>query len=174
MTLKRISHEEASFYTPLDPDNHSSLLSRAVAFTLTPCDDAPGWEEITYYSEALVDPSFGTKKTEWIYVLVNKSYPGICKIGMTTTTVDQRVKEINSATGVITPWYPVYRYKCLNSYYLEQDIHSYLEKRGYRVNPRREGFEIDSSTAISVINMLGEKYSPLNNRSDSSDSNEVS
>ncbi len=34
------------------------------------------------------------KNPEYVYVLVNKKMPGICKIGMTTTSVNQRVKEM--------------------------------------------------------------------------------
>jgi hypothetical protein len=75
---------------------------------------------------------------------------------MTTTSVNQRVKEINSATGVITPWIPIYKYKCLNSRILEQAVHERLELMGYRVNPRREGFEIKSADAVKVIEELGQ------------------
>jgi hypothetical protein len=32
-----------------------------------------------------------------------------------------------------------------------------LEELGYRVNPKREGFEIKSDMAIAVIEELGEK-----------------
>ena len=157
--MKRITQEEANRYRKLDTENISSL-SHAVAFTLTPCTEEgyEGWEDITYYGDAIQDPSHGFKKPEWVYVLVNKSMPGICKIGMTTTSVAQRTQEINSATGVITPWYPVYSYKCSNSHMLEQDIHRYLERRGHRINPNREGFDIDSNTAIDVIESLGKLY----------------
>lgn len=76
---------------------------------------------------------------------------------MTTTSVRQRVHEINSATGVITPWIPVYKYECINSLTLEQAVHLELQKLGYRVNPRREGFEIPSNEAIKVIERLGKE-----------------
>jgi T5orf172 domain len=157
--MKRLTVEEAKGYRKLDIEDVPSL-SQAVAFTLTPCleEGMEGWEDVTYYGDAMQDPSMGFKKPEWVYVLVNKGMPGVCKIGMTTTSVAQRVQEINSATGVITPWYPVYSYKCLNSYYLEQDVHRYLERRGHRINPSREGFDIDSNTAIAVIESLGSKY----------------
>ena len=79
-------------------------------------------------------------------------------IGFTTTTVFDRVKQINSATGVITPWYPVFSYKCPNGRMLEQDIHSYLEDIGTRVSPNREGFVIDTDKAREIIERLGEKY----------------
>lgn len=154
--LIRITPEQASRYVKLNGSSEV-VCHRAVAFTLTPSAEV-GWEDVTYYGEALVDPSYGYRSPEWVYVLVNQGIPGICKIGMTTTSVAQRVEEINSATGVITPWYPVYSYKCINSYYLEQEVHTYLEKRGYRVNPKREGFNITSTEAIRVIEELGVKY----------------
>ena len=161
--LKKISKEDAHFHMKLDHED-PTMLGRAIAFTLTPCEEPgyEGWEEITYYGESVYDASGAIRKPEWVYVLVNKSSPGICKIGMTTTSVTQRVNEINSATGVITPWYPVYSYKCVNSYYLEQEVHKYLEDKGHRINPRREGFDIDSNTAILIIEELGVKYQTNN------------
>jgi hypothetical protein len=76
---------------------------------------------------------------------------------MTTTSVNQRIKEINSATGVITPWFSVFKYKCINSRVLERAVHEHLERLGYRVNPKREGFEISSKDAINVIKEMGER-----------------
>lgn len=156
--MKKITPEEAQYYVKLDkPDPYK--MKKAVAYTFTPSKDPgfEGWEDVTYYGEGILDPTLSIKKPEWVYVLVNKSIPGICKIGMTTNTVDERVKEINQATGVITPWFPVFKYKCINSRLLEKAVHDHLETRGYRVNPRREGFEIPSSVAIQIIEELGEK-----------------
>lgn len=157
--FNRITPEEAHFYIKLDP-GPTTMCSRAVAFTLTPCTEPgwEGWEDVTYYGESIFDASGAIRKPEWVYVLVNKSMPGVCKIGMTTTTVRQRVDEINSATGVITPWFPVYSYKCVNAYILEQEVHTELEKSGFRINPRREGFEITSNDAIALIEKLGQRY----------------
>lgn len=156
--MKRITPEEANSYVRLSEDD-PYRIRKAVAFTLTPSTEPgwEGWEDVTYYGEGILDPTLSSQKPEWVYVLVNKSIPGICKIGMTTTSVNQRVKEINQATGVITPWIPVFKYKCINSRVLEQAVHQYLEDRGYRVNPKREGFEISSKQAISVIELLGEQ-----------------
>jgi len=156
--LKRITPKEADQYVRLTGEEWN-WHSKAVAFTREPSSDpqraADGWEDITYYCEGLVDPTLSTREPEWVYVLVNKGVPGICKIGMTTTSVPQRVKEINSATGVITPWFEIYKYKCINSRVLEGAVHQKLEELGYRVNPKREGFEIRSDAAIAVIEELG-------------------
>ena len=156
--MKHITPEEAHYYVKLDkPDPYK--MRKAVAYTLTPCDEPgfEGWEDVTYYGEGILDPTLSIKKPEWVYILVNKSIPGICKIGMTTTSVTQRVREINYATGVITPWFPVFKYKCINSRLLEKAVHEHLEARGYRVNPRREGFEISSNIAVQIIEELGER-----------------
>lgn len=152
--FKRITEEESKYYIKLEPGN----IDVAVAYTLIQSKDDPKFDEVTYYGESVFDASGAIRKPEWVYVLVNKSIPGICKIGMTTTSVSQRAHEINAATGVITPWFPVFQYKCVNSRYLEREVHQYLQDRGYRVNARREGFEIDSRTAEDVIKTLGEKY----------------
>ena len=40
----------------------------------------------------------------FIYILSNVSMPGLLKIGYTTRTVQQRVQELNGATGVPTPF----------------------------------------------------------------------
>jgi hypothetical protein len=155
MNMVRINAEETKRYRKL-PKDDPRTVSQAVAFTLTPIEDEPGWEEVTYYGEGMINPSNAISKPEYVYVLVNKSVPGICKIGMTTTSVAQRTKEINSATGVITPWYCVYSYKCLNSALLEKEVHKNLEDMGFRVNQKREGFSVDSDTAKLVIEQVAE------------------
>ena len=152
--MKRITQEEANYYLPIPED--SGLLSKAVAFTLTPSEE-PGWEDVTYYREGIMDPTDSVTNPEHVYVLVNEGVSGICKIGMTTTSVSQRVKEINSATGVITPWFAIYSYKCLNSRLLESEVHRELAALGHRVNPRREGFEVPSKLAISTIEDVADR-----------------
>ena len=156
--MKRLTHDEAKKYRPLSSSEMRYSMRRAIAYTLTPIPNDPGWEEITYYGAAWVDPTNTPQHPHYIYVLVNPSIPGICKIGFTTTTVYDRVKQINSATGVITPWYVVFTYKCPDGRSLEQDIHAYLEEIGVRVNPNREGFVLDTDTARNIIENIGKKY----------------
>jgi hypothetical protein len=79
------------------------------------------------------------------------------KIGMTTSTPDQRARQISSATGVATPWIAVYSFQCYRSDLLEAEIHEHLHY--CRVNTHREMFAIDSHTAQKVIEEFGYKYS---------------
>lgn len=154
----RITQEETKNYRLLDIDKDFRYgMDCAVAFTLTPILNSYE-EKVSYFGEAFIDPTTSALKPQWVYVLVNKSVPFTVKIGMTTTSVAQRSKEISAATGVITPWYPVFSLKVGNAYLLEQEVHQYLEDRGVRVSPRREGFEITSEEAIAVIKELSKKY----------------
>lgn len=153
--MQRITEEQAKFRIKADFDDEGAL-ARATAYTMTPMGD--GWDAITYYGDAIVDPTGTVFKPEWVYVLVNKSSPGICKIGMTTTSVNQRVKEINSATGVITPWFPVFKHKCMNSREIERRVHAQLESLGLRLNARREGFECSTDLAIATIKEVAKLF----------------
>jgi len=89
-------------------------------------------------------------------VLVNGSCPGMVKIGMTIRDVDQRAKEISGATGVPTPWVPIYSFKCFNSYKLEQELHAHLD--AVRVSDNREMFYMKTADAVRIVEQLGEKY----------------
>lgn len=155
----RISDEEVHKYRPLDPEKDFRYGMRsAIAFTVTKEESEEYYEEVRYFGEAYTDPTNTSHKSHYVYVLVNPGVAGICKIGFTTTSVTERVKSINSSTGVITPWFPVYSFPVGNGPMLEKEVHQYLEDRGFRINPAREGFAISSGEAIKIIEELGKKY----------------
>ena len=154
----RIQPEDTNKYRPLDPEKDFRYnMHAAVAFMVTREDDSY-YEEVKYFGAAYNDPTNTSHKSHYVYVLVNSGVAGICKIGFTTTNVHQRCKEINSSTGVITPWFPVYSFAVGNGPMLEKEVHQYLEDRGFRINPAREGFAISSGEAIKIIEELGKKY----------------
>jgi hypothetical protein len=156
--LKCITNEQAHYYKLLDSDKLSpeEICRKSVAFTLTPDPASPGWEFIHYYQDSPLDQSGNLVPTEYVYVLVNKSMPDMVKIGMTIREVEERAKEISGATGVPTPWVPVYSFKCFNSYKLEQEIHEHLN--AVRVADNREMFYMHSRDAIDTVKKLGDKY----------------
>jgi hypothetical protein len=149
--MKRVSVEESHYYIKLNPHQ----TRKADAFTLIPEED--GWERVIYLANAVLDPSGAVRAPEYVYVLVNKSVPNMVKIGMTKLTPDERARQISAATGVATPWIPVYSFQCYRSDLLETEVHYHL--REYRVTKNREMFEVDSYTAQKVIEDLGYKYS---------------
>ena len=154
-SFTRVPIEDMEYYIRLEPGEYSL----ATHFTLIPTIDPgfkEGWEDVIYLKEPVMDASGGIRATEYVYVLVNKSMPGMVKIGMTTDTPIKRARDINKATGVPTPWIPVWSLKCYASRILEQRVHEYLGN--YRVADNREMFRVDSVTAQRVIEDLGKDF----------------
>lgn len=161
----QLTQQEATQYRKLSSADLKYNMNQAIAYTLTPTEEV-GWDEVTYYGASWIDPTNTVQKPHYVYILLNPSVPGICKIGYTTTTVYDRTRQINAATGVITPWYPVFAYKCPSGPMLEHDVHHHLEMLGVRVNPNREGFIISSDDARVIIEQLGTKYLNAQNNDD--------
>jgi hypothetical protein len=80
----------------------------------------------------------------YIYCFSSKSMPGIYKIGMTTRTPEERLKDANSSNT----WKPPIPYniemsvKVSHPYVKEQSLHKLLQHYGKRIHPRREFFNI--------------------------------
>jgi hypothetical protein len=149
--MQRVTPDESHYYIKLKSHQHR----KADAFTLIKEED--GWDTVVYLANAVLDPSGAVRAPEYVYVLVNKSVPNMVKIGMTKLTPDERARQISAATGVATPWIPVYSFQCYRSDLLEEEIHNHFHY--CRVNTHREMFAIDSHTAQKVIEELGYKYS---------------
>jgi hypothetical protein len=153
----RVDADEIQYYIRLNPGEYQI----ATHYTLVPSIDPKfpgdlGWEDVVYLKEPIVDSSGGIRATEYVYVLVNRSMPGMVKIGMTTATPTKRANDINKATGIPTPWVPVWWFRCFASRILEQRVHQHLGE--YRVNSNREMFSVDSVTAQRIIEELGKDF----------------
>jgi cold shock CspA family protein len=85
----------------------------------------------------------------WLYILSTRDQPNLLKIGMTTRSVPERVKEINSATGVLYPFSARTVYKVKDARSAERRIFQLLSD--YRVRRDREFFEIPFSEAANII-----------------------
>lgn len=86
----------------------------------------------------------------FIYILSTRSQPRFLKIGMTRRTVEQRVKEINAATGVMIPYGVRAAWRVADADRVEREIHSLLAD--YRVRGDREFFEIEYQRASDLVN----------------------
>ena len=84
------------------------------------------------------------EKPGYIYCFSSRSMPGIYKIGMTTRTPEDRLKDANTSNT----WKPPTPYniemfvKVTQAYVKEQALHKLLEHYGKRIHPRREFFSI--------------------------------
>jgi len=83
-----------------------------------------------------------------VYVLSNPAMPGLLKIGMTGRTMAERLREINSATGVPVPYRVEAVVEAADARAVEADTHRLLGKA--RVNDRREFFRTDLRTALAA------------------------
>lgn len=92
---------------------------------------------------------------QWVYIMSNASMPGLLKIGMTTTSPQQRNRELGSATGVPTPFKLEYALEVSNAQRVETALHRELAV--YRVNRRREFFEMDAKTAIRALRTVARR-----------------
>ncbi len=89
------------------------------------------------------------KESGWVYILSTRENPTILKIGMTTRSVSQRVKEINSATGVLYPLSARAVYRVKDAQNAETSIFKELEE--FRIRKDREFFEIRFGIAVEKI-----------------------
>lgn len=85
----------------------------------------------------------------WVYILSTRKSPNILKIGMTTRSVSQRVREINSATAVLHPLSARAVYRVRNASTAESEIFQVLA--AYRIRQDREFFEIPFVQATKAI-----------------------
>lgn len=88
------------------------------------------------------------RETGYVYVLSNPAMPGILKIGMTHRTPQERLKELNSSTGVL-PFTLEAFVTSTDVRMTEREIHRRLA--GRRVSDRREFFNVGLPEALTVV-----------------------
>lgn len=89
------------------------------------------------------------KLTGYIYILSRREEPNILKIGMTTRDVGVRLKEINSATGVLVPYSIREIFKVNDPKKAERLIFDKLVS--YRIRSDREFFYLEFKEARGII-----------------------
>jgi T5orf172 domain len=85
----------------------------------------------------------------YIYIMSTRSDPNMLKIGYTERTVEERVKEINRATGIFEPYGVRAVWTVLRAPQAEKAVHDALTE--YRVRPDREFFELKYATACKIV-----------------------
>jgi hypothetical protein len=85
----------------------------------------------------------------WVYILSTRELPELLKIGMTTRTVEQRTREINTATGVAIPFGVRACWRVHSPSAAEKIVHAALADA--RIRGDREFFRIEYSIAKKRI-----------------------
>jgi hypothetical protein len=87
----------------------------------------------------------------WVYVLVNGTFPDLVKVGQTTRLCSTRAAELSHASGVPTPFIPVFEQPFADCIKAERDIHSWLDKCHLRHAANREFFRGSVNEIIRLI-----------------------
>lgn len=82
----------------------------------------------------------------YLYVLSNRSMPGMLKIGKTTRQPEKRVAELNAASGVPTPFRIEATVATNDVHTLEAKVHEILGAQ--RINRKREFFQTSVENAV--------------------------
>lgn len=85
----------------------------------------------------------------WIYILSNREFPDLLKIGMTTRTVEQRAQEINGATGVAIPFGVRRCWRVTDPQKAEKLVHACL--LDFRLRNDREFFRVGFPAAAKML-----------------------
>lgn len=147
---------------PLPTGGGTHNFRGATHFTYVPSRNlGEDWEDVIYLKQRTLRSKDTTAKNKdggYVYILTNQSWPGVLKIGFTTSEPEKRLSEINNA-GSLVDWELGYFFQCKRPYDLEQALHRHLDYCRSRSN--REFFEIDMENAISLIENFGQYYEPI-------------
>ena len=83
-----------------------------------------------------------------IYILINEAMPGYAKIGKTTTSVEQRMRELDTS-GVPLPFECFFAATVQDVGMAERNLHDAFQDN--RVRHRREFFQIDPERVRSAL-----------------------
>ena len=86
-----------------------------------------------------------------IYILTNEAMPGYVKIGKTSTSLEQRIKELSSSTSVPLPFTCFYACTVKDMNFVEHQLHDAFDDS--RINPKREFFQISPERVVSALKL---------------------
>lgn len=89
--------------------------------------------------------------SEIIYVLTNEAMPGYVKVGRTSTSLEQRIRELYSSTSVPLPFTAFYACTVKNAQFVEHQLHDAFDDN--RVNPKREFFHIAPERVVAALKL---------------------
>ena len=99
-----------------------------------------------------------SSRGQYVYILTNIAYPGICKIGKAVTP-SKRVKQINGA-GTVSEWELKYAIQVTDDYKVEGLVHKNLEhlRMSSYQGSSREFFLISFEDAIKEVESIAELF----------------
>lgn len=77
--------------------------------------------------------------------------PGYVKVGKTSTSLEQRIKELSASTSVPFPFTCFYACTVKDASFVEHQLHDAFDNN--RVNPKREFFQISPERIVSALKL---------------------
>lgn len=93
-----------------------------------------------------------------IYVLKNEAMPGLVKIGLTTDSVESRIYNLSSNSGVPLPFECHFAAEVPDTFdlgKLEKTLHQLFAE--HRINPKREFFKVEPEKVVLALSIGGFK-----------------
>lgn len=87
----------------------------------------------------------------YVYILINEAMPGLIKIGRTTTSVKQRISELNHPAGIPLPFTCYYAARVEDSAKVEKRLHEAFGD--HRVRDKREFFRLSPHRAQAALEL---------------------
>lgn len=86
-----------------------------------------------------------------VYVLTNEAMPGLVKVGLTTDSVEERISQLSTASGVPLPFECYFAAEVNDCARLEKTLHRLFSDS--RINPKREFFKVDPEKVVLAISI---------------------
>lgn len=86
-----------------------------------------------------------------IYILTNESMPGLVKIGRTMDSVESRIAQLSTHSGVPLPFECYFAAEVKDATKLEKTLHQLFAEN--RINPKREFFQVDPEKVVLAISI---------------------
>ena len=90
----------------------------------------------------------------YVYILGNKLFPFLLKIGRTSRTPQIRCDELSRSTAIPEPFYLIDYVETPNPCLLEYLTHAYLMCENKRYNPSKEFFITTPNEALKILQSL--------------------
>jgi T5orf172 domain len=88
---------------------------------------------------------------EIVYVLTNEAMPGLVKIGLTNDSVEARLTQLSSHTGVPLAFECYFAAVVKDGARIEKTLHQLFAEA--RINPKREFFRLDPEKVVLAISI---------------------
>ena len=88
---------------------------------------------------------------DYVYILTNEAMPGLIKIGRTTTSVKQRISELNAPAGIPLPFTCYYAARVEDCLKVEKRLHEAFGD--HRVREKREFFRLSPNRAQAALEL---------------------